>query len=173
MLAGLATAVLFAQLSTSGGPAAPEPDVWYGTPALVTDGVALSLAMGGLAAKNSGVFLLGAAGYLAGAPINHLINGRTGAAAGSVLLRGAAVSVAGFILWLNYTSQGCDDDGAVDGRCALWPGLLAGGIALGGAALLDDLLIARTHAPPARGVSLAPGVVVTSNLGFVSLGGRF
>ena len=179
MLSSLAAAVLVAQLSSAGGPVPPAgepaPDAWYGTPALVTDGVALPLAAGGLAAKNVGLFALGGAGYLVGAPINHLANGRPGAAVGSFFLRQGAVVVAGFIFFANYIGVGCDGDGSVDGRCEVWPGLLAGGIVLAGATLLDDLLIARTRrrAAPARRVSLAPGVVITPNVGLLSLGGRF
>ena len=156
--------------------AASPPTDWYGLPALVTDGAALALMAAGLGAKHTGLFLLGGAGYLLGAPINHLVNGRPGRAVGSVFLRQFAAAMAVAIVFVSYTSQGCDSDGSVSrDNCELGLGLVAGGLMLAGAAILDDLRIAHPAPEPnaRKRSSLTPGLVITPNLGFASLGGSF
>jgi hypothetical protein len=196
MFSCLASAVILAQISGAasssedGAPpgmspvqaaptaavAASPPTDWYGLPALVTDGAALTLMASGLAARNTGLFLLGGAGYLIGAPVNHIINGRPGRAVGSVFLRQFAAAMAVGIIFVSYTSQGCDSDGAVSrDDCELGVGMAAGAVLLAGAAILDDLRIAHPAPEPTarKRSSLTPGLVITPNLGFASLGGAF
>ena len=189
MFSCVATAVILAQISggapsSQDGPssgmspaqAASPPTDWYGSPALVTDGAALTLMAAGLGAKHTSLFLLGGAGYLLGAPVNHIINGRPGRAIGSVFLRQFAAALAVAIIFVSYTSQGCDSDGAVSkDNCALGAGLVVGGVTLAGAALLDDLKIAHPAPESAarKHSSLTPSLVITPSLGFLSLGGAF
>lgn len=160
----------------TGGVTASRPTDWYGLPALVTDGAAITLMAAGLGAEHTGVFLLGGAGYLLGAPINHIINGRPGRAIGSVFLRQFAAAMAVAIIFVSYTSQGCDSDGSVSkDSCELGLGLVVGGVMLAGAAILDDLRIAHPAPEPTarKRSSLTPGLVLTPNRGFFSLGGSF
>lgn len=151
----------------------PSDATWYGAPAAVTDGVSIALMATAWGTKQEGLLLLGGAGYLLGAPIVHLANGRRDRALGSLGLRLLAAGVAAGAVFLDfYASRGCDPD--VGPPCgAPVAGLIAGGAALLGAAILDDWR-ARTPvaAPPARAL-LTPSLVVTPQLGLVGVAGRF
>jgi hypothetical protein len=72
-----------------------------------------------------------------------------------------------------YLNRGCDPD-AGPSCSAPVVGLVAGGVVMLGAALLDDGWLARGPAassPPSA--ALTPGLIVTSRVGLVSLAGRF
>jgi hypothetical protein len=149
---------------------------WYGAPALVVDGLALTLGATGYGVRNEGLFFLGTAGYFLGAPLNHIVNGRPGAAAGSLILRALGTGLAVAVFIGDYTSGGCDGDPTADSpSCHRTRALLLGGLVLAGFAILDDVRIARAAEAPApqRRATLAPGLVITPNLGFLSLGGAF
>jgi hypothetical protein len=154
---------------------APEPARWYGMPAAVVDGISISLAVAGFAGKAGGVFIVGGMGYALAAPINHLANGRGGAAAASFALRALAAGVSFAIFVDRYPSEHCDGDVYRDQPCQHETTLLLGSLALAAAAILDDALLARARPEPARAAraSLAPGFVVGPRAGLVSLGGSF
>lgn len=159
-----------------GGSASEETGAqWYGAPALVVDGLALTLGATGFGVRNEGLFLLGTAGYFLGAPLNHLANGRPGAAAGSLMLRALGTGLAVAVFMGDYTSGGCDGDPTADSpSCHRTRALLLGGLVLAAFAILDDVWIARTPEPaPRRRAMLTPGLVITPNLAFASLGGSF
>ena len=151
----------------------PAPGGWYGGPALLADGFALTLAASGIGGKSEGIFFLGGLTYLLAGPVNHLANHRPGAAAGSFFLRAAFSGLAVVLFVADVASQGCDGDAGP--HCDYAAGLFLGALALAAGAIIDDAIIARERprpAPRAR-VSWAPGLVVTPNLGLVSVGGAF
>jgi hypothetical protein len=155
-------------------PAAPAPAPgWYGLPAAVVDGAAVALGAVAFATRDEALLYLGAAGYLLGAPLNHLANRRYGAAAGSLTLRVGASALAVVVYVASFVNQGCDNDAGP--RCNYVPGALLGGLVMATAAIVDDAAIAYRAAPPppSRRLSWAPALVVTPNLGLLSLGGAF
>ena len=158
-------------------PAAPEPLPvrWYGSPALIADGAALAVSVAGFSARNEGLFFLGASAYLVAGPINHLVNHRPGAAVGSFFLRAAASGLAAGVYVADVWSQGCDGDPGAGHPCEYNQAAILGGLVLAGAAIADDVLLARESPRPATAVhvSWTPGLVVAPNLGVVSLGGSF
>jgi hypothetical protein len=151
----------------------PAPSGWYGGPALVADGLALTIAASGVGGKSAGIFFLGGLGYLLAGPVNHLANHHPGAAAGSVLMRAAFSGLAAVLFVADVASQGCDGDAGP--HCDYAAGLFFGALALAAGAIIDDAIIARERPRPAQGarVSWAPGLVVAPNLGLVSVGGAF
>lgn len=185
MLSPIAAALAASLMTTPAAPprgAEPAPatsvagDDWYGLPALVTDGVALTLGATGFGVRNEGLFLLGAAGYFLAAPLNHLANDRPGGAAGSLVLRALASGLATAVFIGVYTSGGCDGDATADApSCHRESAILLGSLVLAGAAVVDDVWVARRSEPPAPRprATLTPGLVVTPNLGMVSVGGAF
>ncbi len=154
---------------------APLPARWYGSPALMADGAALAVSVAGFSARNEGIFFLGGTAYLLAGPINHLVNHRPGAAVGSFFLRALASGLAIGLYVTDFLSQGCDGDPGAGHPCDYGRAALLGGLVLAGAAVADDVLLARESprrpAPPR--VSLTPGLLVAPNLGIVSLGGSF
>jgi hypothetical protein len=152
---------------------AQPPSGWYGGPALLADGLALTVAASGIGAKSEGLFFLGGFGYLLGGPINHLANHHPGAAVGSFFLRAAFSGLAVVLFVADFASQGCDGDAGPP--CHYATGLFLGALALAAGAVIDDAIVARERprpAPRAR-VSWAPGLVIAPNLGLVSVGGAF
>ena len=154
---------------------APSPPRWYGAPALMADGAAIVVAAAGFSERNEGILFLGGTAYLLAGPINHLINRRPGAAVGSFFIRAVASGLAFGLYVVELFSQGCDSDEGASHPCDYDQAALLGGLVLAGAAIADDVLLARERprpAAPAR-VSWRPGLVVAPNLGLVSLGASF
>jgi hypothetical protein len=170
---------LAVEVPTSPPPVAePTPQqsdaAWYGAPAAVADGLSLALMGSAWGTKQETLLFLGGAGYLLGGPIGHLANGRGDRALGSFGLRMVAAGIASGAVFADfYLTRGCDPDaGPPCGAPVV--GLVAGGAVMLGAAILDDVWLARGPAasPPAC-AALMPSLVVTSQLGLVSLAGRF
>jgi len=154
---------------------APPSNLWYGRPALVIDGLALSLAASGFAGKAGGIFLLGSAGFLLGAPINHLAHQRYGAAAGSLVLRALAAGAAFAIFVAAYPSEHCDGDVYADHPCQHETALLLGGLVMAGTAIVDDVWIARAAPRPSapKAVVFTPGFAITPERRVLFLGAAF
>jgi hypothetical protein len=160
-------------------PPAPEPMPlsarWYGSPALMADAAALAVSVAGFSTRNEGIFFLGGTAFLLAGPINHIVNHRPGAAVGSFLLRALASGLAVAVYVTDLLSQGCDGDPGAGHPCEYGRAALFAGLVLAGAAVGDDVLLARErpqHPAPAR-VSWTPGLQVAPNLGMVSVGGSF
>jgi hypothetical protein len=179
---------LFAAFLAVEPPAAPPPVVqpspqqpeaaWYGAPAAIADGLSLVLMGSAWGTKQEVLLFLGGAGYLLGGPIGHLANGRRARAFGSLGLRMVATGIAAGAVFADfYLTRGCDPDAGPPCGAPV-AGLVAGGAVMLGAAILDDVWLARGPAasPPASPpacAALTPSLVVTSQLGLVSLAGRF
>ena len=181
MFFGLVLLTASLALEPSAAPApVPEPapqrsdDAWYGSPAAVADGLSMVLMGSAWGTKQEALLFLGGAGYLLGAPISHLAHGRGERAAGSFGLRMVAAGLAASAVFADfYLNRGCDPDaGPPCGAPVV--GLVAGGAVMLGAAILDDLWLARGPAASAPALAaLTPSLVVTSQFGLVSLAGRF
>jgi hypothetical protein len=171
---------------------AVEAERWYGGPAVITEVSALGLlAVGGyiqnrsaLAASDLGkdLAVLATAAWILGPPINHLANGHTRTAFGSLGLRVGALVVPvtlGLLLAkaLNHGSVLCAGDPAPT-DCS---GVPAAIIVLGGlgsiiaVSAVDDSKLAMEPAPPreASRPLLIPGVRVSQRQALLSLTGAF
>lgn len=157
--------------STSRQGADPPQATWYGLPALIADGASFAVAATGFGLKQGGIFLLGGAGYFLAAPVNHVLHGHNGAAAGSFLFRALSAGLAG-ALFIGVT-QGCDSDAGPS--CPYGKALAVSGVLLAGVAVLDDLRFARESPQVSRSaaVSVAPRLVITPTLGLLSFAGSF
>lgn len=156
-------------------PAPQQSDAaWYGAPAAVADGLSLVLMGSAWGTKQEALLFIGGAGYLLGGPIGHLVNGRGQRAAGSLGLRMVATGIAAGAVFADfYLNRGCDPDGGPPCGAPV-VGLVAGGAVMLGAAILDDLWLARgPGAPSPASAALTPSLIVTSQIGLVSLAGRF
>jgi hypothetical protein len=152
-----------------GSPTQPQ---WYGMPALITDAASLGLGAAAFGAHEEGLFYLGAAGFLLGAPFNHLVHRQYGAAAGSLVLRALASGIAVAVFVADYVHQGCDPDAGPP--CRVGQSAFLGGLVLAAAAVLDDAFVARAAPPPPRArLSWTPGLAIAPQLGFVSVAGAF
>jgi hypothetical protein len=92
---------------------------WYGYQILIADGASLGLLTLGVLSSGTGLAVLGAAGYVAGGPIVHGLNGQGGRAAGSVALR-LLGPVAGF------GAGSAHKEGSDGWSSSMYSGLLAG-----------------------------------------------
>jgi hypothetical protein len=155
-------------------PSPPTADAtWYGAPAAVADGVSVALMATAWGTKQEGLLVLGGAGYILAGPIVHLANGRGERALGSLGLRLLAAGIAAGAVFMDfYVNRGCDPDAGPPCGAPII-GLVAGGAALLGAAILDDLRARAPIAPPTARTSLTPSLVVTPQLGLVGVAGRF
>jgi hypothetical protein len=176
--------VLLAAFLAVEAPASPAPvpeaaprqseAAWYGAPAAVADGLSLILLGSAWGTKQEALLFLGGAGYLLGGPIDHLANGRGERAAGTLALRVVATGIAAAAVFADfYLRRGCDPDaGPPCGAPVV--GLVAGGAVMLGAAIMDDVWLARGPATsPLASTALTPSLVVTSQVGLVSFAGRF
>jgi hypothetical protein len=149
--------------------AAETRQAWYGAPMLVMDAASMGLiivgsdlivnnltfcvlvcpaAPGRTQAANGGaaMFLAGAAGFLLGAPIDHLVHGQSETAVKSFIVRlllppATLLSGVGIATLACGSAQGCND--------AAIPLTLVG-VSMVGTALVDDLLGARENVPAQR-----------------------
>ena len=150
-------------------------DDWYGAPATVADGISLVMLEAGWGAKNERVFFLGVAGYLLAGPIGHLAHLRGDRALGSLGLRVLAAGLGyGAMFAEFYFNRGCDSEGGPPCYAPI-TGLVIGGAVMLGAAILDDVWLAkdRVESPPRSAVNWRPSVIVTPQLGLFSVAGRF
>ena len=150
-------------------------DNWYGAPSALADGISLVMLAAGWGAKNESVFFLGGAGYLVAGPLGHLAHRRGDRALGSLGLRILAAGVASGAVFADfYLNGGCDPDGGPPCGEPL-AGLLIGGAAMLGAAIADDVWLAndRPVSPPRPVATWTPSLLVTPQLGLLSLAGRF
>jgi hypothetical protein len=139
----------------------------------VVDVMSIGMMLGGFAAKNEGLLLLGGMGYGLGAPINHLANGRPGRALASFGIRAAALGLATGAIIEDILIHRCDGD--VNPCGAPLGGIAVGTLLVAGAAIVDDALLARMPVESAERSSagLVPSVVLGRSLAMLSFGGRF
>jgi hypothetical protein len=148
---------------------------WYGAPSAVADGIFLVMMEAAWGVKNESVLFLGGAGYLLAGPIGHLVHGRGDRALGSFGLRILAAGAASGAVFADfYFNRGCDPDGGPPCGAPL-TGLIIGGAAMLGVAILDDVWLAndRPASPSSPAATLTTSLVVTPQLGLFSLAGRF
>ena len=146
---------------------------WYGAPAAVADGISLVMMGAAWGAKSETVLFLGGAGYLLAGPLGHLVHGRGDRALGSLGLRILAAGLASGAVFADfYLNRGCDPDGGPPCGGPV-TGLVIGGAVMLGAAILDDVWLANDRLPQGPGATLTPSLVVTPQLGLLSLAGRF
>ncbi len=147
---------------------------WYGGPSIVADLLSFAMVGGGVAASSPELLLLGAAGFAFGSPINHLAQGHPGRAAGSFGLRILGGAAATGVLLLDLASHPCDGEPSC--RHSPAAGLAGAVLVLIATMVIDDAVLARAPAltPPRRArATVAPAVVVGSNLALASLAGSF
>jgi hypothetical protein len=156
-------------------PEAPESR-WYGAPALAVDGAvlvgAVVLAAGRYEPSTTHAVLYGlTAIYLLDGPVVHLLHGRVGRSAESLLLR-AGTLAAGVAIGLSVLeSSGCYTDSFPHASTCDWAGygmVLSPGIAI----LIDDLLLARQSSAPTA-PSISSRVLVQPGLAMLGVGGTF
>ncbi len=142
---------------------AEEPTRWYGYQTLITDGAALTLAVGGFSSFHSvpGLAVGGAVSYFFGAPIVHLVNGHADKALGSFAMRALPWAAWG-LLWAN---------GSQSFEAALLGGLLILG-SIPASIAVDASVLAREEVPKPA-VAWAPVVTVTPKHAMVGVGGVF
>jgi len=180
----LSAALAVVEPPPTGGPPVPPPllaggheatNDWYGVPSALADGISLVMLGAGWGTKNESVLFLGGAGYLLAGPIGHLAHRRGDRALGSLGLRILATGAASGALFADfYLNRGCDPDAGPPCSAPL-TGLLIGGAAMLGAAILDDVWLANddSASPPRPVATLTPSLLVTSQLGLLSFAGRF
>jgi hypothetical protein len=163
---------------------APERG-WYGAPAAVADGAAIAMIVGGAALAErggsgsdlgSGLFFVGATGFIFGGPLNHVLKEHPGRAAASLGLRLLATLTGGVFLVLHRATSCTEEHQEPD--CARLKGINALALAAPFVAIgaLDDFAIARGTIPPPRqpapaGPTITP--VVGPDWAMLSVGGAF
>jgi hypothetical protein len=127
---------------------APEPDeavASYRTTTLKPDGVALGLAVAGIATSESSLGFLGAGTYAVGAPLVHLTKQRYGRALASVALR-VGLPLLGVLIG-DSIPRDCPAGDCMTGSRAVGIGFGAGVVT---AIALDTIFLAQGDPPPRR-----------------------
>jgi hypothetical protein len=154
--------------------------VWYGWQTLVSDAATgVSTMLLTQIPNNAGVILpnLGI-GFVLGAPLVHLFNGRPGVAVGDLLLRGA-VGVGSVALSLSaFGSCMGGSDPATPTNCQAGTDLTVAALLIAGAIVVDAAAFSwerKTPGAPAptSGFTLTPTFVVGKERSVVGLGGTF
>lgn len=172
LLTVLATALTLAIPSAARPPTEAPARTWYGWQTLTSDGAALALGLSGIPAESFVPPVLGAVGYVVGAPMIHAAHGHPIRALVSVGLRLVLTVGLGGLTYLALKPDGPTESSGVvdpDHLQAGGTGFLVG--ALGGiAAIVVDAATAFEE-PPKRqasvGISRVPGGTT------LGLSGRF
>ncbi|HQY61683.1 MAG: hypothetical protein IPF92_30630 [Myxococcales bacterium] len=158
-------------------PAEPPASTWYGYQTLLADAASVGLLFASAGAESGGLAVTALVGMGAASPTIHLVHGRPWAAGGSLLVRGAAVTVGGL---LGFTAaSGCGGSGSLGCLYGGLPEAVTGGlIGYAAASLIDAAVLAHepsaTPAPATAGIrSVAPSVDPRSGAAGVVVGGAF
>jgi hypothetical protein len=152
-------------------PAFAPSSPWYGTAAVATDTLALAAMLGGGASNDASLLVLGAAGYLLGAPISYLAQGHSKHALGSLGLRALAGGVATGAVMMEVLGHPCDGEPSC--HHAPTTGLAVGALALIAAAVVDDAVLARERPAPTPEPRATFTPIVGPRLALLSVTGAF
>lgn len=145
-------------------PAGPS---WYGWQTFLADAVSAGFLVGGIAARNGGIMVIGGLGYVAGAPTIHALHGSSTRTGLSVGLRLAIPALAYLIVDGTTT---CKDPG--EDACDLSSVMAAfGGMML--TAPIDWFAVSWEPSPTRPGVRVAPSVSWQKHGGAIGLMGTF
>ena len=138
---------------------------------MTTDTLALAAMLGGGVSNDSSLLLLGATGYLLGAPISYLVLGHPRHALGSVGLRVLAGGVATGAVLMDVLGHPCDGEPSC--HHAPTTGLVVGATVLIAAAVVDDAVLAREEPAPPPGPRATFTPIVGPRLALLSVAGTF